>query len=134
MGKSFFGSAALALLVGSTSAVSAQQPDDRMVCQHTTEPAYSWILTIGVDGKADAFAFTPRNDAMTGANGAYAGTCTEDECTAEKPTVTGVTTYRTVLRVDRLAGVAQITQYRDNGDIWSKWQATCERQDGSSDQ
>lgn len=122
------------VLAASSCVLAAQEPAGTIVCQHTTEPNYSWTLEIGTDGKADAFAFVPRNDAMVDANGAYSGTCTSDECTAEKPTVTGDTTYRTVLSIDRVAGIAQITQYRSNGDIWSKWQATCQAQDGSSDQ
>ena len=134
MARTLMSLASIALLAGSSSALSAQGPNGRIICQHTTEPTYSWALKIGAGKKADHFEFIPRNDAMTGANGEYTGSCTSDECTAEKPTVTGVTTYRTVLRIDRMAGVAQITQYKDNGDIWSKWQATCEQQDGSSDQ
>ena len=134
MDRGILGLASVALLLGSSSALAAQEPNGQIVCQHTTEPTYSWRLDIGTGGDADHFEFVPRNSAMKNASGNYAGNCTQDECTAEKPTVTGDTTYRTVLRIDRLAGVAQITQYRDNGDIWSKWQATCERQDGSSDQ
>ena len=134
MHRSYLGLAVIAMLVASPSALSAQNPSGVTVCQHTTDPAYSWTLAIGVDGKTDRFAFTPRNSAMRDANGQYAGDCTQDACTAEKPTTTGDTTYRTVLRIDRMAGIAQITQYKDNGDIWSKWQATCQMQDGSSDQ
>lgn len=122
-----------AALAASTTALSAQEASGRIICQHTTEPTFSWELDIGQGGQADRFELVPRNSAMTGPNGQYSGTCTAQACTAEKPTVTGDTTYRTVLRVDRLANIAQITQYRDNGDIWSKWQATCERQDGSKD-
>lgn len=122
------------VLAASTTAMPSQASSGRIICQHTTEPTFSWVLDIGEGGQADRFEFVPRNSAMVGPNGPYSGTCTAQACTAEKPTVTGDTTYRTVLRIDRLANIAQITQYRDNGDIWSKWQATCERQDGSSDQ
>ncbi len=126
---------ALAFVLAVTpSVLTVQASSGQLVCQHTTEPTYSWTLKFGAGGNADGFEFVPRSSAMVGANGAYSGTCTREECTAEKPTVTGDTTYRTVLNIDRMAGVAQITQYRDNGDVWSKWQATCQAQDGSSDQ
>lgn len=134
MDRSFLWLASVVLLVGTSSALLAQEATGQIICQHTTDPTYSWKLDIGVGGTANEFKFVPQNASMKDANGEYAGSCTQEECTAEKPTTTGDTTYRTVLRVDRLAGVAQITQYQDNGDVWSKWQATCEQQDGSSDQ